>query len=325
MVAVTEDSVRESVPERWNAIGTGSDLWMDMAQDPRFAAGAELEGERATLLDYLRAHRLTMEMKCADLDAAQLARRSVPPSTMSLLGLVRHMADVERNWFRRVMAQADAPPLYWSEDVADADWLGAVADPAIVDDAWRAWREEVAFAEKFVADSPDLGIKGIMRDGTSIALREVLVHMIEESLREPGQSHGHTLDFTLRHRQSGRLYAAEMKCWITWANYRYLRLTEAAQLIGLAEPAFVKFLALARDRAAYQVFVGGKPVHVDGVILVWGAATEPGRSAAVALGVADVLTVEDMVSDLHVWQPPGWQDFIARRRSWATDLFDYLG
>jgi hypothetical protein len=59
---------------------------MDMTQDPRFAAAAELEGERATLLDYLRNDRLTMEMKCADLDAAQLALRSVPPSTMSLLG-----------------------------------------------------------------------------------------------------------------------------------------------------------------------------------------------------------------------------------------------
>jgi uncharacterized damage-inducible protein DinB len=47
---------------------------------------------------------------------AQLARRPVPPSAMSLLGLIRHMADVERNWFRRVMAQADAPPLYWSGD-----------------------------------------------------------------------------------------------------------------------------------------------------------------------------------------------------------------
>jgi uncharacterized damage-inducible protein DinB len=58
------------------------------------------------------------------LDAAQLARRPVPPSTMSLLGLIRHMADVERHWFRWVMAQADAPPLYWSEDRPDADWLG---------------------------------------------------------------------------------------------------------------------------------------------------------------------------------------------------------
>jgi len=172
---------------------------MDTAQDPRFAAGPDLEGERATLLDYLRAYRLAMEMKCADLDAVQLARRSVAPSTMSLLGLVRHMADVERNWFRRVMAQADAPPLYWSEDVPDADWVGAVADPAVVDDAWRAWREEVAFAEQFVADSPDLGMRVIMRDGTSIALREVLVHMIEEYARHCGHAD------LLRERIDGRV------------------------------------------------------------------------------------------------------------------------
>jgi uncharacterized damage-inducible protein DinB len=171
---------------------------MDMAQDPRFA-NAELEGERATLLDYLRFHRLTMEMKCVDLDAEQLARRSVPPSTMSLLGLVRHMADVERNWFRRVMAQADAPPLYWSDDVQDGDWLGAVADPEVVDDAWRAWREEVAFAEKFVADSPDLGAKGVMRDGGRVALREVLLHMIEEYARHNGHAD------LLRERIDGRV------------------------------------------------------------------------------------------------------------------------
>jgi uncharacterized damage-inducible protein DinB len=198
VVAVTDDSTGESVPERWNAVGAGSDLWMDEAQDPRLP-NAELEGERATLLEYLRFHRLTMEMKCADLDAAQLARRSVPPSTMSLLGLVRHMADVERHWFRRVMARADAPPLYWSDDEADADWLGAVADPAVVDDAWRAWREEVAFAEKFVADSPDLGVKGTMRDGSRIALREVLVHMIEEYARHNGHAD------LLRERIDGRV------------------------------------------------------------------------------------------------------------------------
>jgi uncharacterized damage-inducible protein DinB len=195
---MTDDSARESVPERWNAAGAGADVWIDMAQDPRFTT-AELEGERAMLLGYLRFHRLTMEMKCADLDAAQLARRSVPPSTMSLLGLVRHMADVERNWFRRVMARADAPPLYWSDDVQDGDWLGAVADPAVVDDAWRAWREEVAFAEKFVADSPDLGIKGIMQDGQGVALREVLLHMIEEYARHNGHAD------LLRERIDGRV------------------------------------------------------------------------------------------------------------------------
>ncbi len=196
---MADDNAREAVPERWNAVGPDSDKWMDTAQDPRFASDADLEGERATLLDYLRAQRLTMEMKCADLDAAQLACRSVPPSTMSLLGLVRHMADVERHWFRRVMAQADAPPWYWSKDVPDADWAGAVADPAVVDDAWRAWREEVAFAEQFVADSPDLGVKGVMQDGVSVALREVLVHMIEEYARHCGHAD------LLRERIDGRV------------------------------------------------------------------------------------------------------------------------
>jgi uncharacterized damage-inducible protein DinB len=190
------------VPGRWNAVGTGSNMWMDMALDPRFATGTQPEGERATLLYFLRRYRLAMELKCADLDAAQLASRSVPPSTMSLLGLIRHMADVERHWFRRVMAQSDAPPLYWSEDVPDADWLGAAADPALVDDAWQAWREEVAFAEKFVNDSPDLGvksIKGVNRDGTSVALRSVLVHMIEEYARHCGHAD------LLRERIDGRV------------------------------------------------------------------------------------------------------------------------
>jgi len=196
---VTGSKDRETVPERWNAAGPGSDVWMDAAQDPRFGAGTKLEGERATLLDYLRAYRLTMEMKCVGLDPAQLARRSVPPSTMSLLGLIRHMADVERHWFRRVMAQSDAPFLYWSEDVPDAEWLGAVADPALVDEAWRAWRDEVAFAEKFVADSPDLGVKGFEPDGLSPALRSVLVHMIEEYARHCGHAD------LLRERIDGRV------------------------------------------------------------------------------------------------------------------------
>jgi len=196
---MAEASERETVPERWNAVGSGSDMWMDMALDPRYATGTEPEGERATLLDYLRTYRLTMEMKCADLDAAQLASRSVPPSTMSLLGLIRHMADVERHWFRRVMAQADAPPLYWSQDVPDADWAGAAPDAAVVADAWRAWRDEVAFAEKFVADSADLGVKGIYNDGDSVELRSVLVHMIEEYARHCGHAD------LLRERIDGRV------------------------------------------------------------------------------------------------------------------------
>ena len=63
LVAVTEQSTGDAVPERWNAVGPKSDMWMDPAQDPRFAAGAELVGERATLLDCLRAYRLALELK----------------------------------------------------------------------------------------------------------------------------------------------------------------------------------------------------------------------------------------------------------------------
>ena len=195
---MAEIDADESVPTRWNVSGPDADTWMSWDDDPR-NSGAELEGEQETLVDYLRAYRLTMQMKCADLDAEQLACRSVPPSTMSLLGLVRHMADVERNWFRRVMAGQDAPPRYWSDETDDADWAGAVADPAVVADAWQSWRDEVAFAERFVAAAAGLGVRGTMKDGSSVALREVIVHMIEEYARHAGHAD------LLRERIDGRV------------------------------------------------------------------------------------------------------------------------
>jgi uncharacterized damage-inducible protein DinB len=169
-------------------------MWVDPDDDPR-ETGVEAVDERSTLLDYLRRYRLTLEMKCADLDAEQLARRSVPPSTMSLLGLIRHLAEVERHWFRRAMAGQDAPKLYCSDLDRDGDWNGAVPDPAVVDEAWRAWRAEVAFAEQFVADSADLGALG----ATQVPLRDVLVHMIEEYARHCGHAD------LLRERIDGRV------------------------------------------------------------------------------------------------------------------------
>lgn len=83
-------------------------MWVDPEDDPR-EGGPSLGDERTTLVEYLRCQRLTLEMKCSGLDAAALARRSVPPSTLSLLGLVRHLAEAERGWFRRTMAGQDAP------------------------------------------------------------------------------------------------------------------------------------------------------------------------------------------------------------------------
>jgi uncharacterized damage-inducible protein DinB len=169
-------------------------MWVDPDDDPR-ENDVETAGERATLLDYLRRYRLTLEMKCADLDAGQLARRSVPPSTMSLLGLVRHLAEVERNWFRRELAGRDAPRLYCSDQDRDGDWNGAVADPAVVADAWAAWRSEVAFAEQYMADTADLDTRGT----SGVPLRDVLVHMIEEYARHCGHAD------LLRERIDGRV------------------------------------------------------------------------------------------------------------------------
>ena len=83
--------------------------------DPR-ENGPRLGGERATLVESLRCQRLTLEMKCAGLDAEAMARRSVEPSTMSLLGLVRHLAEMERATFRVLMAGQDAPRLFGSGD-----------------------------------------------------------------------------------------------------------------------------------------------------------------------------------------------------------------
>jgi uncharacterized damage-inducible protein DinB len=178
------------------------DVFVHPDDDPR-EVGGEVAGERATLVRYLRDRRLTLELKCAGLDAAAMARRSVEPSNLSLLGLVRHLSDVERYWFRRVLAGQDVSRLYRTDADADGAFNGAVPDPEVVAQAWDTWRAEVAFAERFVAEAPDLDVTGSYDNGPadqgSISLREVLVHMIEEYARHNGHA-----DF-LRERIDGRV------------------------------------------------------------------------------------------------------------------------
>jgi uncharacterized damage-inducible protein DinB len=195
---MADDNEDAGIAPRWTASTVYADMWVDPSDDPR-DTGIEPSDERSTLVDYLRGYRLTMEMKCAGLDANQMATRSVPPSTMSLLGLVRHMAKVERYWFRRVMAGEESPGLFQSSDDRDEDWNGAVADPAIVDDAWRYWHEGVEFAESYVEATSDLAVCGTTRHGETIQLRSVLVHMIEEYARHCGHAD------LLRERIDGRV------------------------------------------------------------------------------------------------------------------------
>ncbi len=119
-------------PIRWSQATVYPDMWSDPDDDPRNSNGVSPDGELATLQDYLNNYRLTLRMKCEGLDAEQLARRSAPPSTMSLLGLIRHLAEVEQDWRGWILAGDQLPKLYGA---GDADFDGAVADQAVVDAA----------------------------------------------------------------------------------------------------------------------------------------------------------------------------------------------
>jgi hypothetical protein len=164
-----------------------ADMFEGIDTDPRGDAPGEAD-ERETLIGFLRWQRQTLELKCAGLDAEQLARRAILPSTLSLLGLVRHLADVERGWFRRRMAAQDAPRIFSSEANPDGDFEGAVGDPAVVAEAWDAWRAEVAFAEQLVAAAPSLEITCDEAWRGKLSLRWVLVHMVEEYARHNGHA-----------------------------------------------------------------------------------------------------------------------------------------
>ena len=193
-----EEQSEVAAPSRWTAATVYPDMWVDPDDDPR-ETEVEPVGERSTLVEFLRRYRLTLEMKCAGLDPEQLARRSVQPSTMSLLGLIRHMAEVERSWFRRFMAGQDVPRLYRTDQDRDGDWTGAMPDHAAVDEAWRAWRAEVRFADDFVSHAADLEVTGLRADATGTSLRWVLVHLIEEYARHCGHAD------LLRERIDGRV------------------------------------------------------------------------------------------------------------------------
>ncbi|MEV6593913.1 DinB family protein [Streptomyces acidicola] len=144
--------------------------------------------ERSTLEGFLDYHRQTLELKCADLDDAQLRTAAVPPSELSLMGLVRHMADVERNWFRRVLANEDAGPLHYSDEDPDGEFH--LTDTDTWEDAYAAWQAEMAAARsnaaRFALDDAGEGRSRLIEE--PITLRWIYNHMIEEYARHNGHA-----------------------------------------------------------------------------------------------------------------------------------------
>ncbi|MBD0738722.1 DinB family protein [Streptomyces sp. CBMA29] len=143
-------------------------------------------GERETLRGFLDYHRETLAMKCDGLTDDELRRCSMPPSALSLLGLVRHMAEVERVWFRRIIDGEDIP-LVWS---ATGDFQEAYdASGSTRDEAFSAWHSEVAHSRRIEAAAPTLDlVVHNSRHDEDVSLRLVMQHVILEYARHNGHA-----------------------------------------------------------------------------------------------------------------------------------------
>ena len=153
------------------------------------ARPAQDADEREMLTGWLEHHRGILIWKCDGLTAEQLRQRAAAPSTLSLLGLVRHMADVERGWFRQLFLGEDVPDLYDRSADEDADFNNVdQADPA---EAFSAFDRECAISRQAVAEAASLDVLSKQvseRTGQPWSLRWIVTHMIEEYARHNGHA-----------------------------------------------------------------------------------------------------------------------------------------
>jgi uncharacterized damage-inducible protein DinB len=153
-----------------------SDLHQPLPESKAFG-----EDERSVLLGYLAYHRAVLARKLDGLTDDQARSAPVPPSRLTLLGLVRHMADVERWWFRRVLIADDVPGLF--DD--DEEW--DVPADATVAGTLAAFWDEVGAADAVLAVT-DMDFVTSNPDGGGHTLRRTIVHMIEEYARHCGHA-----------------------------------------------------------------------------------------------------------------------------------------
>ncbi|HYN97619.1 MAG TPA: DinB family protein [Pilimelia sp.] len=142
--------------------------------------------ERELLQAWLEFHRRTLLGKCAGLTGEQLRTAAVPPSDLTLLGLVRHMTDVERWWFRTVSAREPVADVYYTDDNPDADFLALESVPPA--EALTAFTAECAAADAAVAALPLDSLAPHPTTGVETSLRWVYLHMVEEYARHNGHA-----------------------------------------------------------------------------------------------------------------------------------------
>jgi len=182
MLGAMTDIPAENYAQRW-------------ADDPRPPVPL-VGGEKEILTAFLDWHRETFELKCADVAPERLSDKGIPPSGLSLHGLLRHLAGVERWWFRQQFEGEDVAMLYYSDEDPDQDFDTLDGDPAA---ALAVWRAECGRSREIVASASSLDQSGIRkRDGQPFSLRWLLVNMIAEYARHDGHAD------LLRERIDGR-------------------------------------------------------------------------------------------------------------------------
>lgn len=166
-----------------------ADTWIPSADDPR-AQSSYGNGEKGMLTGRLEHYRLTLEMKCEGLTAEQMGTRSVPPSDLSLLGMVQHMSRVEHRWFRCVLGGTpEAPRIH-------EDGTGGFTDVTATDEgvtkAWLEWRAEVEHARRVWEEWPVVNLDATVLTGHGhgqtelTTVREVVLHVVEAYARHMG-------------------------------------------------------------------------------------------------------------------------------------------
>jgi hypothetical protein len=156
--------------------------------EPPYAAG-----EIATLLGFLEFQRATLAWKCAGLDTDALQTRAAA-STMTLGGMLKHLAGVEDYWFVQILMDRPIPPPWEEVDWdTDPDWDWRTADDDLPDDLHMLWaqskdRARAATNEALAAGGLEFLARRPLKDGTVPSLRWILVHMIEEYARHNGHA-----------------------------------------------------------------------------------------------------------------------------------------
>jgi hypothetical protein len=156
---------------------------MGEAVTPLPEAKAFGEDERSVLLGYLTYHRVVLARKAEGLTDEEARRVASPPSTLTLLGIIRHLTDVERWWFRRVVGGEDLPPLFDDEE----EWR--LPPEATIADALAAYWAEIAGADRVLdAVAMDDVNRGLHEEAGTHSVRRTIVHMIEEYARHCGHA-----------------------------------------------------------------------------------------------------------------------------------------